>query len=306
MIKRFFSIIIIFYITFILNVSSKENKIIAKVENEIITSFQLKNKIRTSLILANQEVNQINVDKTKNQALVSLINLKLKKNEITKYNLVVDQVNVNNQLAAISSNNIPALEQNFKQNNLDYELFIEEIEIQLAWQKLIFNLYGSKVKVNDEEIETDLLNTLKKNMNVEEFKISEIEIPIENQVKKNEKIRFVSDQIKDIGFENTAMKFSISSSSLKKGDLGWVNGKALSNQIYEIVRKLKIGQVSEPIVNLDSILFLKLTDKKISKAKNIDTKSVKENLISQKKNELFNLYSKSHLSKIRNNALIEY
>ena len=43
---------------FFFPVHSQENKILVRVENEIITSFQLKNKIRTSLILSNQEVNQ--------------------------------------------------------------------------------------------------------------------------------------------------------------------------------------------------------------------------------------------------------
>ena len=41
------------------------NKIILKVENEIITSYELKNKILTTLFLSNQEINQSNIDKLK-------------------------------------------------------------------------------------------------------------------------------------------------------------------------------------------------------------------------------------------------
>ena len=60
-------------------IAAVENKIIIKIENQIITSFDIKNKIKSSLVLSNQEVSQNNIDKIKSQALDSLINLNLKK-----------------------------------------------------------------------------------------------------------------------------------------------------------------------------------------------------------------------------------
>ena len=52
--------------------------------------------------------------------------------------------------------------------------------------------------------------------------------------------------------------------------------------------------LSEPIKTQNSILFLKLDDKKISKKKDINLVKLKESIIIQKRNELFNLYSRSH------------
>ena len=108
------------------------------------------------------------------------------------------------------------------------------------------------------------------------------------------------------GFENTAEKFSISASSVNKGDLGWINSRSFSKKIYEIVKNMKPGDISKPIRNPNSILFLKLIDKKKSQSNEIDKDEIKNRLIKQKKNELFNLYSNSHLSKLKNNTLIEY
>ena len=45
---------------------------------------------------------------------------------------------------------------------------------------------------------------------------------------------------------------------------------------------------------------------KISQIEDINKFKLKENLIKQKKNELFELYSRSHLSKLKNTSLIEY
>ena len=60
-----------------------ENRIIAKVNNEIITSYDLKQTILTTLVLANQQINQNIVDQSKSAALKALINSILKKKKQT-------------------------------------------------------------------------------------------------------------------------------------------------------------------------------------------------------------------------------
>ena len=69
---------------------------------------------------------------------------------------------------------------------------------------------------------------------------------------------------------------------------------------------MKIGQISEPIIRQNSLIFLKLNDVRSSDIKSVNMNQLKKRLIEQKKNELFNLYSKSHLSKLKNTSLIEY
>ena len=56
----------------------------------------------------------------------------------------------------------------------------------------------------------------------------------------------------------------------------------------------------------NSILFLKLEDIKETKINNLNNNELRNKIINQKKNELYNLYSKSHLSKLRNTSFIEY
>ena len=67
------------------SINSKiKNKIVVKIENQIITNYEIKNKILVSLILDNKEINQENINNMKNQTLESLILLKLKKIELKK------------------------------------------------------------------------------------------------------------------------------------------------------------------------------------------------------------------------------
>ena len=284
-----------------------ENKIITRIDNQIITAYELKNKILSSLVLAGEEINQENINKTKPLALQTLTSLKLKSNELVKYNVNVSDLDLNNNLNSISKNNLQNFKNKFLENNLNFELYREDLRIELGWRKLIFNLYNNKVIINEIDIENQMLKIKKeKNKQFTEYRLSEILVNYNTENEKNNKINEIKKQIIKIGFENTAFKYSESFTATNKGDLGWVNSNGLSKDIAQIIKDMKINDISKPINNLNNILFLKLTNKKIVEIKNEDISEIRKKLIDNKKNELFNLYSNSHLSKLKNNATIEY
>ena len=59
------------------------------------------------------------------------------------------------------------------------------------------------------------------------------------------------------------MTHSVSLSSSSKGNLGWINSESLSKEILDIVKKMAIGSVSEPIIKQNNLIFLKLNKKRI-------------------------------------------
>ena len=299
--------IIFFYFVFLFaQANAITNKILLKVENEIITNYEVKNKILTSLVLAGNEISQENINKLKKQALESLIENKLKIIELEKFKIKKDSNQINLYLNSISGNDILALENKFKINNLDYNLFLEEIEIQTKWQNFIYLFYKGKIEIDENSINNDIEKIVKDKKNFQEYKISEIEINIEENSNIDQIVLDLKNKIKDEGFETAALNYSISSSSNNKGSLGWISSKSLSQEIFEILKKLNTGQISRPIKRQNSILFLKLDDVRTSKVENINIEDLKIKMIDRKKNEMFNLYSKSHLSKLRNSVLIEY
>ena len=89
-------------------------------KNQIITNFEIKNKIISTLILGNQEINQVNINKLKKQALDFLIQHKLKTIELSKYNFKKDNKQIENYLNAISNNNI----NNLKRKNFQIIILI--------------------------------------------------------------------------------------------------------------------------------------------------------------------------------------
>ena len=308
MIKILFKIFLYIFIfnSFNQSIASINNKIIVIVENKIISSYELKNKIKTILFLNGQDLNQDNINKTKSFALNALINNKLKELELSRYKIEVDEKNLNNKLNQVASNDLMQLKQNFKINNLNFDLYKNELKTELKWQKLIYLIYNKKVEINEKQIDKELNEILKKRTLIEEVNLSEIEILIDNNSSDKEKISNLFKEINRIGFGQTAKKLSISSTSSNNGNLGWISSKALSKKNYEILSKLKVGEISRPIRNVNSILVYKILDRRNIKSENFQKDDLKNNLITLKKNELFNLYSNSHLSKIKNTSSIIY
>ena len=309
--KNLFKII---FIIIILNIKTDsfaltKNKIIASVENQIISSYELKNKIKIILFLNNQNLNQENIDSTKRQALEKLINYKLKKNQVIKFNIQTDNNDqINSYLNNLSSKyktDVNGIKKIFKNNGLDFDLYLNEIKNEFNWQKLIVNKFKDQVIFNEKEIDSELNNFIETQNNLEEYKLAEIEISLKNNLEDKNTILEVNNEIENIGFKKTAAKYSISTSSLDGGNIGWINSKSLSKKILAIVDKMKIGDISKPIIQTNTATIIKLLDKRTLDADNVDLNKLREKIIKNKKNELLNLYSNNYLSKIRNNSLIE-
>jgi len=298
--------ILFFFIIFVANLNftldAKEiTKIVVKIENEIITNYDIKSEILATLILTKKEINQKNIDDLKQNALENLIQNRLKKIELKNYNFTRNDSKINQYLNSISSNNIQNIKSLFQENGIDYKSFVDNIDIELKWRNLIFNNFSKKIEINLNDIDREVKKILLNNENLISYNLSEIEIK-----KSEEKIIQVFNELKRTNFEETVIKFSISSTSKNRGELGWVNSNLLSKEISETLEAMKIGEVSKPINRQDTVLFLKLNDKKIIENSKIDIDNLKGELINQKKNELFTLYSNSLLSKLRNTKFIEY
>lgn len=295
---------IFFLISFNLN-AQIQNKILANIGNQIISSYELKNKVITVLILRNQSVNQENINLVKNQAMRNLVNYKLKKQQVQKFKISSNTTEVDSHLKKVSSRfstDLNGLRELFKVNNISFDLYLDEVKTEFAWKNLIMSIYKDKVKViNEAEVERELKLQIKNNEDLVEYKLSEIEILSKDEAE----IKKIESKIKEIGFKETAINFSDSSSSFDGGNLGWVTSKELSKNILQVVSSLKVGDISKPINLVDRILILKLLDKKKLKIDEKNIQILRSKIINKKRNDILNLYSNSHLSKLKNNAFIK-
>ena len=304
-------IFILFFFNFLeisASFSSMKNNIIAKVGNEIITLIELENKINTTLVLTNQEINQKNINNIKNLSLKKLIDIKVKQSETKNYNIKIDELAIKSHMQRISKqlNLEPnSLEEFFESNRISYDQYKEEIEIEFLWQRLIAEIYSSKINITEDQIKKEINEFSSNNKKIIEFKLAELEVSYDND-SKNEIVNEIKNSIKEIGFSKSVLKYSISNSSLNEGVIGWVNSKSISSKLINEIKNLKIGDISKEILGSETLIFYKMLDKRINEISNqTNSDQLRKNIIAQKKNELLNLYSNSHLSKKKNNILIK-
>ena len=286
-----------------------KNNIVANIDNQIISSYELKNKIKTLIFLSDQVLNQKNINSTKAQSIRALIEYKLKRREVERFNIStknnVNSINYLKNVSAKYKTDLNGLKNIFENNNLDYEIYLDEVKTEFRWQQLIIQMNKDKFNIDDKEIDLELKNINQKESNVEEFKLAEIEVLLKNNSMDKNLIKEIETQIFNIGFENTAIKFSVSTSAFDGGNLGWINLNSLSNQILDIVKKMEKNDISKPIIQSNSVIFLKLLDKKSSATNKLDLNKIRENIVNRKRSELLKLYSNNYLSKIKNNAFIQ-
>ena len=95
-------------------------------------------------------------------------------------------------------------------------------------------------------------------MKNQEVNLSEIEIFQDEKTSNDKLISEILEQISKDGFENTAIKFSISESSSEKGNLGWINLNLLSDKIRDLNQNIKTWPNKRGYYSSREYLFLKL------------------------------------------------
>ncbi len=280
------------------------NKILFKVNNEIITTFDILNEIKY-LVALNEELINSEKNEIYEIAQKSLIRQKIKAIEINKkYSnfKIDDDVLKNIILNYFKRVNIKSHEELtyfLKKNDIDKEYVTNRITLDIVWNELILNYYSNKIKISEDDIKKELLNKT----TINEFLLREILFNLDENQSLDEKLNQINKNIKNKGFAETALSFSISSSADSGGKLDWVKETSLNNKIKNIINNLKIGEYTDPIVVPGGFLLLKLEDKKSAKIDLDVDNEIK--LITQKKTaEQLNRYSIIYFNKIQKDIII--
>jgi len=299
---KIFLYLLIFYLG-LSTAKSIETKIVHIIQNEIITNIDIKNQFKYLLAL-NNNLKELDKEKIFRISNESNIREKIKKIEILK-NFKKIEIS-DDYLSLVLKNtytilNLKSLDE-FELYLKDYDLNMSDVKekfiIDALWNRLIMKKYASQVTINEKKIEKKVITNNKKKS--KEYRLSEIIFEIANKEEINKKYKEIVKSISEKGFKNSASIFSISDTSKIGGDLGWISESSLNNEIKEKINRLKIGEISKPIVLSNGILILKITNSKKSKIK-IDFKTELKRAINYERNRQLNQYSKIYYNKVKKN-----
>ena len=306
--KIFFYLLITFNLC-IEQVISLENKIIIKVNDKIITNFDVKQEEKY-LIILNPNLNKVDQNKLKILATNSIVKEKIKEIELIKY-YQIEKALDDNSLKKIIKNFYQSVgfqkEKEFKNylesQNLKFSSIKRKLAIEMLWNNLIFEKFNNRVVIDEIEIKNNLDKEINNLSLSKDVFLSEILIRNSKDLKLDKVYSEILKSIQDEGFAITANIFSISDTAKIGGKIGWVKEASLSKEILKNIINLKKGQISKPIKINENFLILGIDDIRINKKK-IDKNKIYSNRILYKKNQQLERFSLAYFAKVKQNIQI--
>jgi len=305
---KYYFLLIIFFNIFCSNyIYSFESYVVLKVNNKIITNVDIDNEYRY-LIALNTDLQNIKKTKVMDIAKDSIIREKIKEDEILKYfdlskeNKYVNRI-LSNFYKKLGMKNEKEFISYLSKYNLSFEEVKDKIQIEAAWNDLIYKKYASKLEIDEIKIKNKINALLSKSKKHNVYLISEILFNAESYDQIQKKYKLIEKSISEVGFKNTANLYSISPSAKLGGQVGWVNETQLSKIIKKEISKLKVGEYTKPITIPGSFLIIHLDDKKIHNIYlNFDEEFEKQ--IAYERDVQLEQYSKIYFKKIKKNSII--
>tara|TARA_B100001063_G_scaffold213790_1_gene213600 strand:- start:1903 stop:2832 length:930 start_codon:yes stop_codon:yes gene_type:complete len=301
---KYIIISIIYSLLITNNCNSVENKILFKVNNEIITSLDILAELEY-LKAINKEFNKMEKEKTFEISKNSLIREKIKEIDIKR---IVKKIDIEKKILdklildyfrELKIKSIGEFEKYFLNKNLNPDSIRKKISIELLWNQLIFSKYNKNIKIDKELIRKNLLKDEKQ----KEFLLSEILFNVNENEDLNSKLDLIEGSIKKISFSQTALAYSISDTANKGGKLGWVKETILNEKIYKELKDLNNGEHTKPILVPGGFLILQLLDfREVNKNFNIDEEIKK--IIKEKTNQQLNRFSNIYFNKVSKDIII--
>ena len=307
--KNFKIIITLFLIILfeIKNVVAVENKILFKVDNEIITTIDIFEEIKF-LKSFNPEMNNLSKTELFEISKNSLLKNKIKKIEIMKFvkELKVEdkflQNIIKHKYSKIGINSLENFKNFLKDNSLDFEVIREKLTTELIWNDLIYQKFNKKIVIDRDKIKNEILQNSQKENQIE-LLLSEITFSVNDKVEFQEKYQKILLDIEKIGFKKTALVHSKSETATNGGVVGWVNENTLNKNVKKTISELQIGQFSKPIRTSSGFIILKIDDKRESVLKSNLNEKIEE-IIKFKTNDQLDQFSNIYFNKVKKDLII--
>jgi peptidyl-prolyl cis-trans isomerase SurA len=281
-----------------------ETSIIYKIDNEIITNQDIKKEYKY-LIILNETLTIMPKDKVFEIAKSSIIKEKIKKIEVkNKFKKIEIEKNIENKLFKNLYRSLDfQSEEKFlnylHNNNLKKSDLIEKITIEYLWNQIILSKYSSMVTINTKELKEELLE--KKSNKKVSFLLSEIIYEVKEKKNFEAKTKEIINNIAKFGFENTAIKYSISITANIGGKLDWVDAKLISKKIINEINQLNKGQITNPINLPIGFMILKINDIREEERDEFNIENALNKMIAFEKNRQLDEFSRIYFNKIKKN-----
>ena len=278
-------------------------KIYATVNGEVLTTQDMQKQANLFVATTQIPITAQNKKMVLEKIFQEAVETKLKLQEAKKNNVSISPKELNegiNNFAKINGLTVEELQGMLNRTKVDSKVFAEQIKAEMAWGRLVQMKAAQSVRVSKNDIK-NAISLITRDKNKQKFMVSEIVIA----KKDGQHIGVLVQNLReDPRFELYAMQFSQSPTAKNGGNLGWVSAEQLPDKLTSVLKNMKEGEVSEPILVGTDYYILKLTKKYTPGVDKMPVPSEKEISLMLENKKLEEVASK-YMRDLRNKAVIE-
>lgn len=263
------------------------NKILATVDGEPVTMYQLKKFTQDSI-----RGRQLSAATGQAGLLEALITDKLIQKEVSDKGVVVRDEDVDRYIAAIKERNKlddDKLKEALAGQGLTIDAYRVQIREEIERDQLVNREIRGKVSVTPEEVQRYYDAHLSEYSTPEKVQVAHIVFRLDENAPADKvaAVTAKADEVygrikKGADFAEMAKQYSEDASAQNGGDLGWFKKGELLDSIEKAAQGLKVGEVSTPVRSKVGLHVIKVEAREGAAHQNLDT------LSDQIKQQLYN------------------
>jgi peptidyl-prolyl cis-trans isomerase SurA len=239
--------------------------IAAIVNDKPISYSDVRQRARLLLLtLGRQQPSPEQVQQITGQALEQLIDERLQLDRVAEYKVEVDPREIDQQLADMATEGgvgADGLRQQLLSAGVNPMSLEEQIRAEIAWNRLISGLYGTRIRVSDNQVE-DQLERLRTASKKRQFRVSEIFLYAPDEETRTDALRAAQSIMEQLqqgaDFRNAAQRISSAPTAATGGDMGWVTTDDLSPALAEAVGAAETIPGLLPPIEVESGVYILL------------------------------------------------
>jgi|YNPBryunderm2012_1023409.scaffolds.fasta_scaffold05228_3 peptidyl-prolyl cis-trans isomerase SurA len=242
--------------------------IVAVVNGDVITSFDLESRRRLFAITAGLPLTPAVLDRLTAQVTRLLIDEKLRQQEAIRRRIGATDQEVAEAVARVEqqTNQPPgSLRATLARQGIDIRALYAQLRAQIAWGKVVRQQLGAQAQLSEEEVR-ERLRELEAATGQPEFLVSEIFIAIDDPAQEAEARRTATSLIEQLRagapFAAVAAQFSQAQSAENGGDLGWVRLGQLEPEVDALLTQMPPGAISTPIRTAGGLTIVTLRQRR--------------------------------------------
>ncbi|MFN3911035.1 peptidylprolyl isomerase [Hyphomonas sp.] len=243
---------------------------IAAIVNDKPISFSdVRQRARLLLLtLGRQQPSAEQLQQITGQALEQLIDERLQLDRVAEFEVEVEREAIDSELSNMAAEGgigADGLRQQLLAAGVNPLSLEEQIRADIAWNRLMSGLYGSRIRVSESQVD-DQLERLRTASKKTQFRVSEIFLYAPDEETRTEAMKAADSIVEQLkggaDFRIAAQRISSAPTAATGGDMGWVTADDLTSGLSEAVAGSTAPQLLPPIAVDAGVYILSVNAKR--------------------------------------------